>query len=141
MSVRRATDVDLTALAALRAQWHGRDADEAFVEELRAWSARADRLVWVASREGSVVGMVNLALFERMPSPDRPPALWGYLANLYVAQPHRGHGLGAALVAAVVDEARARGLVRVVLSPSEQSRSLYARAGFRSADELLVLPL
>ncbi|MGZ6792425.1 MAG: hypothetical protein ACXVFV_05690, partial [Mycobacteriales bacterium] len=69
MSVRRATEGDLTALAALRAQWHGWDADEAFVEELRAWSARADRLVWVASRERAVVGMVNLALFERMPSP------------------------------------------------------------------------
>jgi hypothetical protein len=45
------------------------------------------------------------------------------------------------LVGALIDEGRARGWVRIVLSPSERSVPFYRRAGFRDADELLVLPL
>jgi predicted N-acetyltransferase YhbS len=85
--------------------------------------------------------MVNLKLFDRMPSPDRTRRRWGYLANLFVLPSHRGSGIGASLVTAVVGLARAEGLVRIVLSPSELSVPLYHRVGFRAANELLVLPL
>jgi len=73
-----------------------------------------------------------------MPRPGRPTSRWGYLANFFVLAGHRGAGIGARLLATCVEYADAEGFVRIVLSPSERSRTLYRRAGFASADDLMV---
>ena len=138
--IRSGTDADLADLTRLRAAWHGGVADEAFATRFAQWwdEVGSQRLWWVAEQDGAVVGMAGVQLFDRMPSPERPATQWGYVANVFVEEHARGRGLGRALVDAVLADARERGLVRVVLSPSERSRSLYGRAGFRAADELLV---
>lgn len=139
--VRRAGDADVAALAGLRAAWTGTPLTAAFVEELRAWSAREGdrRWSWLAEdADGVAAGMVGLQLFARMPRPDGPAGRWGYLANLYVRPAARGRGAGALLVDACLAAARQEGLVRVVLSPSPRSVPLYRRAGFVPADGLLV---
>lgn len=76
-----------------------------------------------------------------MPAPGRPASTWGYLGNMFVRAEHRDRGIGAALVAAAVEHARRAGYARLVLSPSERSVPFYARAGFRPAVDLLLLPL
>jgi GNAT superfamily N-acetyltransferase len=114
---------------------------DAFAAEFADWFQRegSQRWWWIAEdNTGRARGMVNLKVFERMPSPDRSPSRWGYLANLFVDRPFRNQGVGTQLLAALLDAARDEGLVRVVLSPSEQSVSLYRRMGFAPADMLLV---
>jgi len=142
VQVRQANPDDVNQLASLRATWRGQSASVEFVAGFREWFLReqASRWWWLATDDGAGVGMVNLKLFDRMPSPDRPPSRWGYLANLFVVPGQRGRGVGESLVAAVVDRARTEGLVRLVLSPSELSVPLYARHGFRPATDLLLLP-
>ena len=141
--VREATEEDVDRLAALRAAWRGQPASPEFVATFREWFLReqATRWWWIALDDHEGVGMVNLKLFDRMPSPDRPASRWGYLANLFVDPRHRGSGVGSSLVGAVVNRARAAGLVRVVLSPSELAVPLYGRHGFRPASDLLLLRL
>lgn len=59
--------------------------------------------------------------------------LEGYLAELYVVPRLRGRGLGARLLRAVIDEARARGATYLDLNTSEDdtaARALYERFGF-----------
>jgi GNAT superfamily N-acetyltransferase len=140
VTVRVAGPEDVEALARLRAAWRGEPATPSFVAAFQAWHVREpDRWWWLAvDGDGEPVGMVNLKVFERMPSPGAPSSRWGYLANLFVLPAARGHGLGAELVKALLRRADDADLVRVVLSPSEESRPLYARHGFVSADELLV---
>lgn len=143
MDVRQAGLDDVADLTQLRAAWRGSQVTPEFAENFATWfrSEDASRLWWVAEEErDGAVGMVNLKLFERMPSPGSA-AQWGYLANLFVLPEHRGEGIGAALVQAVVTWSQAAGLVRLVLSPSEASVSLYERLGFREAHELSVHPL
>jgi GNAT superfamily N-acetyltransferase len=93
---------------------------------------------WLAAAGEEPVGMVNVRVFDRMPTPGRAAGRWGYLGNLYVVEDHRGRGTGRRLIDAVVDHGRAAGFVRIVLSPSERSVPLYRRAGFVPADRLLV---
>jgi predicted N-acetyltransferase YhbS len=80
-----------------------------------------------------------------MPKPgdDRTgrPRQWGYVANVYVAGPHRDAGLGSVLVDACLAAARDRGFARLVLSPSERSVPFYARHGFEPATSLMVRQL
>jgi len=143
VDVRRAGERDIDELARLRATWRERTADAEFLTTFRAWFVReqADRWWWIAVDGPESVGMVNVKLFDRMPDPHGATSRWGYLANLFVVPPRRGEGVGASLVAAVLDRARAEGLVRVVLSPSERSIPLYRRHGFEPATDLLLLSL
>lgn len=143
MHVREADVDDVDRLAKLRAEWRGEPASAEFLATFRDWFLReqSTRWWWIALEGERTIGMVNLKVFNRMPSPDRPAGRWGYLANLFVAPTRRGNGVGASLVAAAVDRARSEALVRVVLSPSEPSIPLYTRHGFRPAVDLLLLPL
>jgi GNAT superfamily N-acetyltransferase len=146
--VRQAGPVDGAALSGLRRAWIAEQAgsallDPGFEARFQDWLDREGgrRICWLAERDGAPVGMVNLAVFERMPRPGQPDSRWGYLGNAYVLPAHRDGGVGAALVGALLAYAREVGLVRVVLSPSERSVPFYERAGFHRADELMMVTL
>lgn len=151
-TIRRATDADLAALAALRREsareQEGEHDDPGFEARFAAWLGResARRIIWLAEAEaeagagagGGLVGAMNLTVFERMPRPGRAPACWGYLGNAFVLAAYRNQGIGGQLLDTVLGHARVQGFVRVVLSPSQRSIPFYQRAGFGPADELMV---
>lgn len=139
---------DVAALASLRRAWADEEAgepvdDPGFDERLAEWIASESRhrLFWLAFLDDRPVGFVAALHYRRMPKPGRPASGWAHVGHLFVVHDQRDHGVGRRLLDAVVEWARVGGLWRLVLSPSERSRPFYARAGFRSADELLVLPL
>lgn len=144
--VRIATDVDLDALIALRAsssdERRGVGPDPGFSDRFRAWFATElhQRTFWLASHGDEPIGMTNLLTFERMPSPGVDAGRWGYLGNMYVRADHRDRGVGRLLLDALIAHADARGLERVVLSPTERSIPFYRRAGFDAAAQLLLRP-
>jgi len=156
-TIRRATETDLAALAALRREsareQDGEHDDPGFEARFAAWLGResARRIIWLAEAGavaddrpagadagGRLVGAMNLTVFERMPRPGRAPACWGYLGNAFVLAAYRNQGIGGQLLDAVLGHAREQGFVRVVLSPSQRSIPFYQRAGFGPADELMV---
>lgn len=133
---------DLAALAGLRRMWTEENAgglidDPGFEARFAEWISGADRPTWVAEAGGRPVGMVNLAIFDRMPAPGLAAARWGYLANAYVVPDYRNAGVGRLLVDELMIFARGEELVRVVLSPSAKSVPFYERAGFGPADMLM----
>lgn len=145
-TIRKAEPADTEGLAGLRATWAREQADSPnddpdFAETFGRWQTNNPRTTFVATGEDSLVGMVNLLVFERMPKPNTPPSFWIYLCNLYVVPERRGRGLGSALLDAVFEFSNKLGAVRIVLSPSELSRPLYQRNGFSVTDQLLVKSL
>ena len=142
--VRPARAADLAAIARLRreqaAEQQGEHGDAGFEDRFTAWSGResARRITWLAEVDERLVGMMNLAIFERMPRPGRETGRWGYLGNAYVLAAYRNQGIGRQLLGAVLSHAAGNGFARVVLSPSERSVPFYQRAGFGPADTLLL---
>jgi GNAT superfamily N-acetyltransferase len=142
--IRIAGAADAPALAALRRAWtaeqHGSVDDEGFEARFLDWYEResARRLSWLAEVRGEMVGMVNLAVFDRMPQPGREPGSWGYLANAFVLAAYRNQGIGSLLLRALLAHADSRGYQRVVLRPAERAVPFYQRAGFTQGTELMV---
>ena len=139
-----ATPEDAASLAALRRAWtaeqHGPVDDPGFEARFLDWYEResARRVAWLAEADGEMVGMMNLAVFDRMPQPGRDPGSWGYLSNSFVLAAHRNRGIGSLLLGALLAHADSHRYVRVVLSPSERAVPFYQRAGFSFDAGLLV---
>jgi GNAT superfamily N-acetyltransferase len=142
--IRRAEYADLAAIVQLRREWtreeDGDIADPDFEENLTAWFGRewSRRIMWLAEEGGRPVGMMNLAIYERMPRPGRALSRWGYLGNVFVLAAYRNRGIGSQLVSAALSYADQNGFARVVLSPTERSIPLYERDGFGPADALML---
>jgi GNAT superfamily N-acetyltransferase len=146
--IREATWDDRAAVASMRRAWTeeyaGRSvADDGFQERFDAWleQEQDQRVTWLAEVGGEAVGMLNVLVFTRMPRPGRAgPSRWAYLANFWVRPDLRGSGLGTRLLETCTGWCDAAGMVRIVLSPTDGSVSLYARSGFEPATSLLLRP-
>jgi GNAT superfamily N-acetyltransferase len=142
--IRVARAADAQVLAALRRAWtaeqHGPVDDEGFEARFLGWYEResAHRVSWLAEVCGEPVGMMNLAVFERMPQPGRDPGRWGYLANAFVLTAHRNQGIGSLLLRALLAHADEERYARVLLRPSARAIPFYRRLGFAAEHDLLV---
>jgi GNAT superfamily N-acetyltransferase len=143
MMVRLATDADVPILAALRRAWTETSEDPDFERRFAEWWERESgrRVTWLALAGDEPVGMLSMAVFERMARPGRLTSQWGYISNVFVLAEHRNQGTGRLLLDAAIDHARSHGYARLVLSPTERAVPFYRRPGFGAADELLLLPL
>jgi GNAT superfamily N-acetyltransferase len=144
VTIRVADPQDAEGIAglrkALREEQLGRPShDDGFDSRFAEWihSEAGRRISFLADGGGRLIGMMHLVVFERMPSPERVPTRWGYLANAFVLERHRNRGIGSALLDRLAGHAREIGCVRLVLSPSERSVAFYARAGFGPATMLM----
>ena len=144
--IRVAGAGDLVALTELRVAWtserHGVGPDATFAGRFAAWFAAEanQRTFWLALDGDRAIGMTNLLTFLRMPGPGIDAGRWGYLGNMFVLPECRNASVGHLLLAAVIAEAEAQHLERLVLSPSERSVPFYRSAGFGEAHQLLVRP-
>jgi GNAT superfamily N-acetyltransferase len=55
-----------------------------------------------------------------------------------VLQEYRNRGIGAALMAAILDEARRRGLLHVTVHSGRRAVDFYLRAGFTHHRQMLI---
>ena len=87
------------------------------------------------------VGCGAVCLSRELPSPDNPDGLCAYLMNIYVRPQWRGRGIASAIVARLVEEARARGCDKIYLETTPEARAMYARLGFQPLPDIMKLPL
>lgn len=84
--------------------------------ELDEWDARSEHAL-ARSAQGVAIGTGRLL-------PD------GHIGRMAVLAEWRGRGVGAAILAALVERAKARGMPEVVLNAQTHARGFYARQGF-----------
>lgn len=140
--VRRREEGDLDACVRVLAAVHDRDGYPVdWPAAPAAWlSGAAPLAAWVAESDGVVVGHVGLGAGS---GSDAAPGLWSaregaaagataVVGRLFVAPGARGHGIGALLMAAAVEEARLRGLHPVldVVASDTAAAALYERLGW-----------
>jgi phosphinothricin acetyltransferase len=141
LTLRDAVETDIAAIAAL----YGREVIGGTAtfettppspEEMsrRLADVRRHQLPWlVAEAEGQFSGYAYLSPFR-----PRPAYRYGVEGSIYVEANARGRGIGRALLAALVERARARGLRHMIgaISQSDSSAAsiaLHRAQGFREA--------
>lgn len=150
IAVRRALPADAPALAQLR--WDFRSGRAPAVEDPAAFVNRCAEWMrrelepggvwqsWVADDDGRIVGQVWLQLLTKVPNPVGERDKHAYLSNLYVVPDLRG-GVGHRLLEAALEWADAHRADRVVLWPTDRSRTLYERHGFVRVGDVMELTL
>lgn len=107
-----------------------RDEARRFFDKVAFSVAAGDTVLLAASLDGRIVGTVQLGL-------DTPPnqSHRADVKKMLVHRSARGRGIGAALMAAVEDEARQRGrwLLALDTVPGESGHRLYLRAGWQQS--------
>lgn len=138
-AVRRAVAQDAPALGRLLDDFNREFGEaspgaDALAERLRELLASEHVIALVAEEPAGEPAGVAVLRFR--------PGLWtrkleSYLAELYVAPDHRGHGLGRALLEGAIEVARRHGADRMDLATSEAdvaARGLYESLGFTNRE-------
>ncbi len=114
---------------------------ERYLDHLHRQEALGQTVHWVIDEAGRVRGVMTLRRVAKETALDGTDTAWGYLTNAIVERSVRNQGLGTALLAHLIDAARAEGLEFLLVWPSAQSRSLYRRAGFEGDGDPMMLAL
>jgi GNAT superfamily N-acetyltransferase len=125
---------DVAALAELRDI--GPDQVGAYADWIVAHAGT--HLPFVAEVGGSVVGCAWLHVAERVPARGSLDRRYGDVQSVMVREEHRNRGVGAALMAAILAEARARDLVHVTVHSGRRAVDFYVRSGFGHHRQLLL---
>ena len=149
MIIRLASAGDAVSLARLRLELRSSshtivEDEQAFLVRCESWmSERLGRETgwqcWIAEREARVVGAVWAQLIEKIPNPVAEPESYVYLTNFFVRAEYRSEGVGAQLLAAVLEWSKSKNAERVILWPTDRSRTFYLRHGFSSSDDMMQL--
>jgi GNAT superfamily N-acetyltransferase len=143
VEIRAASDADQELVARMRLAFLADETGANAISEVLAADTRTFLLAehaagrlrsWLAEDEGDCIGIVSLLLHAVPPNPRAPGSVEGYVVNMYVAPPHRGQGVGRALLGALTTDARQEGLRRLVLHATPDGRPLYESAGFTTDD-------
>ena len=132
--VRRAGGADVAALAELR----GIDGDK--LVAYADWvAAHADtHLPFVAEIDGYVVGAAWLLVAERVPGNESLDRRYGDIQSVMVREEYRNRGIGGALMAEILTEARKRELLHVTVHSGRRAVDFYRRNGFSHHRQLLL---
>lgn len=151
MRIRVATETDAAALARFRYELRSNasqmiETEAEFIKRCTAWMRERLRLrpnsnwrAWLAEDEHTLLGNVWAQLVEKIPNPAPETECFVYLTNFYVRAEHRSQGVGTQLLSTVLDWSKTNNAYTIILWPRERSKSLYARHGFSTADDLMRL--
>jgi GNAT superfamily N-acetyltransferase len=132
--VRAAGAADVATLAKLR------DIEPDKLAAFASWLAAhaATHLPFVAEVDGDVVGSAWLLIAERVPSKDSLDRRYGDIQAVMVREEYRNHGIGAALISAILAEARTQDLLHVTVHSGRRAVDFYLRHGFSHHRQLLL---
>ncbi|MBX7218796.1 MAG: GNAT family N-acetyltransferase [Blastocatellia bacterium] len=145
MNFCRATADDFPQLAALRWDFRAEGGETPTVSQSEFCTACLAFLhqaaeagtwtFWVAKDGADIVAHVFVCQIPLVPRPCRLADRMGYLTNFYTVPARRNQGVGKQLLETVCSWARTEDFELLLVSPSDESLSLYQRFGFVAADD------
>ncbi|HJQ20505.1 MAG TPA: GNAT family N-acetyltransferase [Gemmatimonadaceae bacterium] len=148
--IRHATEADAGALARLRYEFRAeliapQEERAAFIRRAADWMTHALRdgqwLCWIAEDDTGIIGSLWLYRIPKIPNPNGNPEEHAYVSSFCVCANARNRGIGSMLLADALAFCEVRRIDSVILWPTERSRPLYLRHGFRVSTGMLDKPI
>ncbi len=148
-TIRPAVAADIPALVELRlgmfASMEHSEPDEVerFRKELYEYMTdklpSGEYMSWVADVHGEAVASGGLVIHSAPPTLHNPSGLEGYVISVFTAPEWRRQGMSRAIMTAILDHLRSKGITKVTLRATEQGRPLYLSLGFTADDRRMDL--
>ena len=87
-------------------------------------------IIYVAIEKGKIISSCMLCIFETAPIPSSLDGKVGELLNVYTKKEYRRQGHSSNLINLLIDEARAKGVSKIILDYTDEGYSLYKSLGF-----------
>lgn len=117
------------------------DFPDSFISQTADFLAHGDQTTVLAMDGEQPVGCATICYMTWLPTLSHPTGCRAHLMNVYTAPDYRRQGLARRMVAALMDEARARGVTEISLDATQAGRPLYEALGFRANDEGMTIIL
>lgn len=146
VALRRAEAADIATLVAFRVRLQ-REArsEESDAGIQKRWhdffsgGLRAGTIVpWIAEDDGKAVAVIFGFIRPYMPREGFANDCEARVHNVFVDAAYRRRGIGRRIVTALLDDLRSYGPYRIVLSPTDEARPLYASLGFKASTEMVL---
>lgn len=140
ITIKKATDKNLEDLMTLRLELnkelHGLPEDytfgKGFLQDTEQFFLSGNQTTYLAY-DGAAVGCATICYYDVMPGFRHPSGKQAVIMNVYTRKAYRRQGLASTLLYMLVDEAKEKGVTKIVLDASEEVKSLYYKNGFTQA--------
>lgn len=100
-----------------------------------------DHTTVLAYDGNTAVGCASICYITLMPTYSHPTGKRAHIMNVYTRESHRRQGIARRMMAALLDEAKQRGVTHISLDATESGKSLYKSLGFNASDEAMGINL
>ena len=142
--IRKATIDDIDELIRLRkrqlqdeGQKPDTDMDKSLYQYFYRKMTGGELIEYIAEAEGRIIASAAVIFMEYPPSFVNPAGMTGYVANVYTEDSFRGQGIAGRLLEKVEQEAKKRGITRVLLHASKMGVKAYKKAGYEEIDTVM----
>ena len=110
------------------------DIDEDLHRYFEKYMGSGELIEWVAEDEGKIIATAAIVFMDFPPSFNNKTGRTGYVGNVYTADAYRGKGIAGQLLEKLEEEAKQRGITRLLLHASEAGRKAYLKSGYYDVD-------
>ena len=110
------------------------DIDEDLYKYFEKYMGSGELIEWVAEDEGRIIATAAIVFMDFPPSFNNKTGRTGYVGNVYTADAYRGKGIAGQLLEKLEEEAKQRGITRLLLHASEAGRKAYLKSGYIDVD-------
>ncbi|MFV0402055.1 MAG: GNAT family N-acetyltransferase [Oscillospiraceae bacterium] len=147
--IRKLTPDDFDAFISHRMDFFRELESGEVTPELKQGILRTLKKLWeegnllgtVAERDGDIISMAVVCLYETLPNPSRLSGKTGYIQNVYTVPAYRGKGLAVDVLTDLIEDVRQRGVEMLYLSAEVKAVPLYERLGFETVEREMRLRL
>jgi GNAT superfamily N-acetyltransferase len=95
-------------------------------------------VVMLAEDDAAIIGTGILFFYDTIPSVSNRTGRCGYIESLYVHPAYRRQKIGTLLLTKLVEFAREKECLAIMLNATEESKNLYSRHGFNAKDNYMI---
>lgn len=88
-------------------------------------------IIYVAIDKGEIISSCMLCIFETAPIPSSLDGKVGELLNVYTKKEYRRQGHSSKLIKLLIEDAKEKGISKIILEYTKEGYSLYKSLGFK----------